>query len=269
MENLSSCNQETPTLRDVQLRLLDILVEIDKVCRKHNIQYWIDYGTLLGAVRHKGFIPWDDDIDICVMAKDYDSIRKALIAELPEQYALQDTTTDKYVFIRPGRVRDRHSYAAYPHFAKLKEQGLWVDIFQADRAITKSAKQFVDFFYRRTFREIHHYGDVAYKSSLKRWVYRLLAYLLHPFTAFAMHASTWIASCGKKGLLSHYAFNYSPMWALEKNIFPLTEVEFEGHRFFAPGNYDAHLRMRYGDYMQLPPEEKRRVHLNLSNIKIW
>ena len=69
-EDFSKYNGEGTMLRKAQLRMVDILVAIDKVCRDNGINYWIDYGTLLGAVRHKGFIPWDDDIDICVLTED-------------------------------------------------------------------------------------------------------------------------------------------------------------------------------------------------------
>ena len=89
-EEFSKYNGEGTPLRMAQLRMLAILVEVDKICRKHNITYWLDYGTLLGAVRHKGFIPWDDDVDICVMRKDYDKLRKYLQQELPEQFVFTD-----------------------------------------------------------------------------------------------------------------------------------------------------------------------------------
>ena len=106
-EDLSKYNPEGSTLRKAQLRMLEMLIEIDKICRKHTIPYWIEFGTLLGAVRHKGFIPWDDDADICVMEKDYKYLREILIRELPSKYAFQDTTTDKYAFFTYGRVRDK------------------------------------------------------------------------------------------------------------------------------------------------------------------
>ena len=71
MEDYSKYNGDGTTLRKMQLRILDILVEIDRICRKHDIKYWIDFGSLLGAVRHGGFIPWDDDIDVAMPSEDY------------------------------------------------------------------------------------------------------------------------------------------------------------------------------------------------------
>jgi len=268
-EDFSKYNGEGTTLRKAQLRMLDILVAIDEICRKNNISYWIDYGTLLGAVRHKGFIPWDDDIDICVMDEDYCKIRQALINELPEQFVFQDTITDKYAFFRYGRVRDTHSYCYYPYFTKLKHQGLWVDIFRIDRVLSETSKQFIDYFYRRSYREIHHYGDVAYTSSIKRKRNLLIAYAIHPFAAMAVWITKRMALLSQRGLLSQYAYNYPSMWIVERNLFPLTELEFEGHKFFAPRDYDAHLKMRYGNYMLLPPEDKRTPLLDLEKIKIW
>lgn len=85
-EDFSKYNGEGTTLRKAQLRMLDILIEVDKICRKHNIPYWLDSGTLLGAVRHGGFIPWDDDMDICVMRKDYKLLKKYLSEELSDKF---------------------------------------------------------------------------------------------------------------------------------------------------------------------------------------
>src|SRR5690554_697940 len=90
---LASYNPEGSTLRKAQIRLLDILIEFDRICRKHGIDYFISGGTCLGAVRHGGFIPWDDDIDIDVWHADYQKLEEALQAELPGWIKLQNAKT--------------------------------------------------------------------------------------------------------------------------------------------------------------------------------
>lgn len=267
-EDFSKYNGEGTQLRKAQLRMLSILIEIDKICRKHNIAYWIDFGTLLGAVRHKGFIPWDDDVDICVLEKDYKRLRECLISELPEQYAFQDTSTDKNAFFTYGRVRDRKSYCYYPYFVKLEEQGLWVDIFRYEEIYSPKLLNFVDFFYRRAYHEIHHYGDVAYKSKVEIIVKRLLAYIIYPFTLLAKTSVRWIGERSNKDVMGRWTV-FPRAISYKKNIFPLTELEFEGYKFSAPGNWDEHLKVIYGDYMQIPPEEKREQILDMNKVQIF
>ncbi len=267
MEDFSRYNAEGTQLRKVQLRLLDILIEVDKVCRKHDIEYWIDYGTLIGAVRHGGFIPWDDDIDISLMHKDYARLRKVLIEELPEQFFFQDTTTDPKAFSHYGRIRDKKSYCYYPYFTKLTEQGLWIDIFQYDEIPSLRMKRAVDFLYRRTYREIHHYGDAAYNQTWRRIVNKFFAYLLHPISLIGVTLTRWLGKYNTKGELSK--FEGPQRVDYKKYIFPLTEISFEGYMFMAPGNYDAHLRNIYGDYMQIPQEEKREQILDMNKVQFY
>ena len=87
-------NPEGSILRQIQLGALDALVEFDSVCKKNNIQYWLDSGTLLGAIRHGGFIPWDDDIDVCVLMRDYKRLLKCLKKELKGNYKLHNGRKD-------------------------------------------------------------------------------------------------------------------------------------------------------------------------------
>ena len=91
-------NPDGSLLRRQQMRMLDILLEVDRICRKHNITYWLSSGTLIGAVRHKGFIPWDDDLDIEMLLPDYERLMKILPQELPDTMALQTQDTDPNYF---------------------------------------------------------------------------------------------------------------------------------------------------------------------------
>ncbi|HBA13371.1 MAG TPA: LicD family protein, partial [Bacteroidales bacterium] len=86
-------NPEGSPLRNQQLHVLDILVLFDKICRENGIDYWLHGGTLLGAVRHGGFIPWDDDVDVCIKAVDYRKFRKVFLRNLPKRYRLVDYRT--------------------------------------------------------------------------------------------------------------------------------------------------------------------------------
>ena len=95
-------NPEGSMLRRQQMRMLEILLEVDKVCKRHDIKYWLSSGTLIGAMRHDGFIPWDDDLDIEMMRSDYLRLMEVLPSELPEWLALQNDETDPNYFSSPG-----------------------------------------------------------------------------------------------------------------------------------------------------------------------
>jgi len=98
-------------LRRQQMRMLELLLEVDRICKKHHISYWLSSGTLIGAARHGGFIPWDDDLDIEMLLPDYKRLLEVLPQELPETMALQSVDTDKNYFFFYAKVRDRRSLA--------------------------------------------------------------------------------------------------------------------------------------------------------------
>lgn len=260
-EDLSKYNPEGSTLRKAQLRMFGILAEIDKILRTHHIDYWLDSGTLLGAIRHKGFIPWDDDVDICVQKEDFAQVRQLLMNELPEQFSFQDTQLDDFEWSGIARVRDKKSYCHMPLFRLYKEQGIWVDIFQVEHMYSMKLTLFIDFFYERAFREIHHFGDVAYKNPIKRYVVKTIAYLIYPFCLLMVRAARLLSKHNPDGLLSYTFPVKSTKYRYSGDIYPLIEVEFEGRKFLAPHNYNHYLSLLYGDYMQIPPEEQRISHL--------
>ncbi|EXY98301.1 licD family protein, partial [Bacteroides fragilis str. 3998 T(B) 4] len=106
MEKISNYNTDGTMLRKQQERMFEMLCVIDDICVKNEINYWLSGGTLLGAVRHGGFIPWDDDLDIQLMKDDYNKLLGLLKTELPEQYQLQTSKTDRNYFARYAKVRD-------------------------------------------------------------------------------------------------------------------------------------------------------------------
>ena len=102
-------NPEGSLLRRQQNRMTEMLLCFDEICRKHDIPYWLCSGTLLGCVRHGGYIPWDDDLDVEILYKDYDRLMKVLREELPEQYGIQNDETDSGYFFCFAKINDKIS----------------------------------------------------------------------------------------------------------------------------------------------------------------
>lgn len=260
MDNKKSYNAEGSTLRKAQIRMLDILIEIDKICRKHNIPYWLDFGTLLGAVRHKGFIPWDDDLDISILKKDRKRLCRYLKEELPTQFYIFDNNTTEY-FRGSGiiKVMDRKSFVRERYIADkdlVNGYGLWVDIF----CIEKGSRKF-----RKHVNSTQGKFQRRMQGRVADGIFNLsISYILFPFSLLEIAVYRLLKKmCSKdnyiydlRTLVANALFSERKL----TQIFPLKEIMFEGHSFFAPVDCDAFLTETYNNYMEMPPEEKRTVH---------
>lgn len=246
-------------LRACQLKQLSILEEIDRICQKHQLNYWLDGGTLLGAVRHGGFIPWDDDIDIGMPLKDMQAFIRIAPSELKDGLFLQTPQSDPSCKIAITKVRDLNSlYIEFTDDFKADYQkGLFVDIFPFIdypdvpkswvKAITKNIAKCYSILHSqhyyswRSFVEFFYFGA---KYGLLRFVWGILS------------------ATGRKGTyLSNVLHNngYGIMHRKDA-VFPLSEILFEGKSFRAPANPDAYLKDLYKNYMDIPSEEKRKIH---------
>jgi lipopolysaccharide cholinephosphotransferase len=253
-EDFSKYNGEGTILRKAQNRMLEVLIEVDKICRRNDIPYWIDGGTLLGAVRNGGFIPWDDDLDIGVMRSDYKKLCKILKRELPANLAFQDEHTDTLHALKRAKVRDRNSYVdeGLPRGA-LKEEGLFIDIFNVESG-TLRLKNFIDKRYIRAFRmsrNVYHDKFGRFKSYFSYPLYAFVVWIFRLYSRF-QKSDALVYGYGN--------FTASNPQLYKSYFFPVKEMEFEGHKFLAPANPDAYLKAFYGNYMQIPPEEKRIIH---------
>ena len=246
-------------LRKAQLRMLHILEVVDGICRKENIPYWLDAGTLLGAVRHKGFIPWDDDMDICILKKDYKRFKKAALASLPDDLAYQDWTTDPNHFEMSPRIRDLNSLFDQPESRCQKYRGLFLDVILVERVPNMKVKKFICFFYRRVTREMHNYGKVAYKSKARRILVKAAAYIMWPFVWLMTSIARLHAAIVKSDVMSRY-YTHFPAPRCISDIFPCKDIEFEGKMFSGPAHPDRYLEKMFGDYMTPPPESERGGH---------
>lgn len=257
-------NPEGSLLRRQQMRMLEILSEVDRICKKHDIPYWLSSGTLIGAMRHDGFIPWDDDLDIEMMRKDYLRLMEVLPKELPEWLALQNSDTDPNYFYFYAKVRDRRSRMLEQNgYDRLwQEQGIYIDIFPMEHHpiwLHKLTEKTVGHMYKiwrtstddakaiKSVRRIFDFNN-RFLFPCFRAIVPLLTIHLSPFTS---HLSLITSGMG-------IPF-HNPRY--KEEIFPLTTHLFEGHQLPIPGNADAHLRRIYGDYMQLPNLEKLALHV--------
>ena len=247
-------NPEGSPLREHQLRLLRLLIEFDRLCEENGIRWWLDSGTLIGAVRHGGFIPWDDDLDVCILAEDYPKIRKALSASARPPFAYNAPFHTKgYARLWPRFVDESCPIRRIdPATGQPKDDVLWMDTFIV-RPLAPFAKKIVEPLYGRCLRRVLGVID---DGPLKK----ALAYILCPFAM----AAAGIAALGgrifhRRNLMHNFGLPFMSSRRTE-DIFPLGQIEFEGRLFPAPADPDSYLRRIYGDYMTLPPEEKRVNH---------
>jgi lipopolysaccharide cholinephosphotransferase len=259
-------------LRAMQLILLEALREVDRICEKHGIKYMLDGGTLLGAARHGGFIPWDDDLDIVMLRSEYERLRAACETELnPERYFFQDHTTDLHYPWGYGRIR-----VADSEFVRLGQEhlkmrtGIFLDIFIRDNAPVGKMAQALFGGYCFILRKILYscVGKVREKNLVKRMIYCLINVI--PRARVFAEIERLAAKMNRRetGFVRNYTFAvvtrdkgtyaYPKRWFSE--VYEDQGVTFEGHVFPISRYYKEYLTFVYGNYMELPPPEKRRGH---------
>lgn len=266
MEDLKGYNPEGSDLRKAQIRMLQIANEFDQLCRKNNIEYWLMAGTLLGAKRHGGFIPWDDDFDVGVKLEDYEKLMTVLKNQLPDHLKLQTTETDSNYFLSFAKIRDLNSYYEEEgtFLYDYSYNGIFIDIFPVEAVPSLWVKNKIDtILYDLKYRN-SIFGKKN-KLSFKRKLFLPLSYLVVPFIKISR---LWY-SIFKGG---KYTQAYGVPYILEhkhkyETIFPIGFIDFEGHEFSAPANVDQFLKDAFGDYMKIPSLEKRRTHA--SKIEVF
>ena len=265
MEDFSRYNGEGTILRKAQMREVEILVEIDKISRKHDIKYWIDFGSLLGAVRHKGFIPWDDDLDISMLSEDYKKFLEIAPKELPEWLFLQNKETDPSYKRDICKVRDLNSFFVeqYDDFSAPYKKGIFIDIFEVIEYPKVSLKtlRFLSKWSIKTsqFFDIKQY--INFKNIIAGITFPVISFLIKTFwKCLYIRKSDNIIGC-------HLIHNHPYKALVNKDyIFPLSEIEFEGKKFMAPNNTDIYLKALYNDYMSIPKEEDRWIHSKFISV---
>lgn len=262
------------TLKRLQDTELEMLVEIDRICRKYNIQYSLDGGTLLGAIRHQGFIPWDDDADVVMLREEYEKFYEACKTELDrDRFFLQEYRTDPYyrwgysklrrngtVFLREGQEHGKW------------HQGVFLDIFLYDNVpdnpIIRRIHHFWCFFIRKAL-----YSEVGMKHekiALLRFGYSLLHTIPRDWLFRQLESSAARVNRKRTVLASHMTYPYPKRcrYGLPRECFnEYTNHAFAGYNFRVFREYDQYLKKLYGNYMELPPMSERKVH-PVSSIRL-
>lgn len=240
---------------------LEMLLEVDRICKKFNIRYFLIAGTLLGAIRHKGFIPWDDDIDIVMPLKDYIRFCKVVEKELCNEYFFQNFKTDT-IALWFAKIRKNNTTAIQiNHKNRKHHQGIWIDIFpligvkndeQWLVKINKKAKQTKKVLTKKIGLMEDTEGRIVYKIANKLISYKICKIVFWKLFKYLFKDPEKYTYC-------YYLWASSKIKArFPTEIFSETcDVEFEGHMFPAPKEWDKYLTIEYGDYMTPPPPEKR------------
>ena len=265
--------EKYPELLNVQKTELEILLCFDEVCQKNNLCYGIDYGTLLGAVRHGGFIPWDDDIDVTMPYKDYKKFLNIAEESFDENYFVQTRDTDPNYTTWFAKIRKNGTKYIQFHSKDIKmNHGVWIDIFPFflmpnDK---KKRKRYV----KRCLRLIS-IMNLKYIPCRFAYPENSLSWKAKDFTRKCIH---YILKIIPDSLIDkkvekeftryedtdpsekYYWFGGRTEPLREEELFPYNEIEFEGYMFKCPNKVEDVLTKRYGDYMKLPPKEERVGH---------
>ncbi len=263
MPNINSNFLSKDECKDVQMELLRV---IDKICKENNLWYSLAYGSLLGAIRHKGFIPWDDDIDVVMFRDDYEKFISYVKSqkEIP-WLSVIDGDTPGYYFCFAKVVHNKT--IAKQNDTKVKH-GLWIDIFPLDKTPIGD-KESLSFLRKNKFLRDWILASVTdfrhVKLSVKSIVKLVLSVAGHIFGVRRLHEYTVRSNKKYEDTDSKYVACLSTPYVVNErfsvdDIGELVDVEFEHEYFKGIKNWDFYLKQIYGDYMQLPPVEKRRTH---------
>jgi len=258
---------EGDLLRKLQMTELEMITEVDRICRKYHIPYSLDGGTLLGAVRHNGFIPWDDDADIIMLRKDYEKFYKVCKKELDtERFFLQDYRTDKHYLWGFAKMRRNHTTFLREGQEHVKcHTGVCIDIFYCDNVPDGFFLRRLHLFCCYCIRKGQYsmVGQKTEKSFFLRVWYFLLSRIPRDFWFGLSEGLARMTNRKETKLVRHmtYPFPRQCRYGMPGKLFEeYIDKDFEGHLFRIFKGYDTYLKMLYGDYMALPPVEKRQVH---------
>lgn len=263
LDSFSADNAQTDgRLRQAQLKMLDMLQHIDAICQRHQLDYWLEGGTLLGAIRHQGFIPWDDDLDISMPRDSFTRFLQIAPQELPQNMWLQTAKTDKGYFnlSAPLKIRDLKSRFIEIHEQGNEpyQQGIFIDVFVYDKMDENSRKRKRNKWLAKKIQRLlsHKYSSLAMGHHAA--MYQMLAPL---FSQKNLEKKL-------QDIIANANSSQSPYWGYGydcvnrnllhyEDIYPLKRCRFETAEFNIANRSERILTQLFGNYMELPPLHQR------------
>ncbi len=241
--------------------LYDMAQIIARTLENHNIRYMIDFGTLLGAIRHGGFIPWDDDFDFLILEDDYDSAMQVIQQDLPEWIVVENQSTDSNYLASWTALVDKNSEAiseSDKSHALLKHRGLAIDLFKASKVPLNSVEiisivNAIDYYDRKRALP-NAISEEDYRDKVEFLKSQLVDAKVRADKNNDIEVYTFVSSYKCK---HHYI----------SDVFPLKRYKFRDTEFWGPNNADAILTQIYGDWRKLPSPENRKAHYTMVNFK--
>ncbi len=264
------------TLEEQKNIQLELLGEFKKICDNNNLNYFLGGGTLLGAIRHKGYIPWDDDIDVMMPRKDYQVLLEIFNQNCKNNHKLLTYENTKGYYYSFAKIVNTDTRLEEGGLRVIDDMGIYIDVFPIDFLPDdekKTKRIFVKYSILYKFILMYKHTNISEvtSSKAKLLIKKVIAYLIvklkltKKISEKLDKISIKYNNTGKVACISgRYA---------EKEIMPELHIqnyklaEFEGEKYKIPTDYDEYLTKHYGNYMELPPEEKRKAEHN--NVAYW
>ncbi|CAM1664761.1 LicD family protein [Streptococcus mitis] len=265
--------QEVTDIREIQQMELGIMEYIHEVCQKIGVKYFLAYGSLIGAVRHKGFIPWDDDMDICMLREDYEKLQDYLIAYPDDRYEVMSYKNNLNYVYPFMKVQDNHTYLLEEDVRIDSNMGIYVDIFPVDGYEDDSVfKDKMTRLIKKRQLSCYTFKGITNTKSILNSLIRYISVIIFYFTNTNKYIRGIDELAQSRKVDDYELVDYliykdmnKPVWKREWLNQTIMGV-FEGKEFMIPKNYHEILTSDYGDYTQLPPVELRFSH---HDFQLW
>jgi lipopolysaccharide cholinephosphotransferase len=250
------------SLRQAQLKMLGMLEAIDKICQLHQLDYWLEGGTLLGAIRHQGFIPWDDDLDISMPRESFEAFLKIAPTELPTHLFVQTPRKDPGFFNYqvPMKIRDKTSRLIEHHETDHEpyQQGIFIDVYPFDKYSRNAMQRKFSKWLGKKILRLLKPKFCTVKMGHHELVYKMLSNMFS--TAFLLRLQKALIDQGHRYKNAYLGCGYDTVknyFMDPKDIYPLKKAQFERLEFNIPNNAERLLTQYYGDYLTLPAKNEQ------------